>query len=83
MNRFDQLPQDLKIKIYEYNADHRPQWKDVMRDLIMYDGDLLMEFLYEHRHDFMYDQAKEIEGYYIDDKGLRILYKKKDGGLSI
>tara|TARA_B100001057_G_scaffold471693_1_gene534263 strand:- start:704 stop:853 length:150 start_codon:yes stop_codon:yes gene_type:complete len=26
---------------------------------------------------------KEIEGYYIDDKGLRILYKKKDGGLSI
>ena len=26
---------------------------------------------------------RELEGYYIDDKGLRILYKKKDGGLSI
>jgi hypothetical protein len=26
---------------------------------------------------------REIEGYYIDDKGLRILYKKKNGGLSI
>ena len=26
---------------------------------------------------------KVLEGYYIDDKGLRILYKKKDGGLSI
>ncbi len=24
-----------------------------------------------------------LEGYYIDDKGLKILYKKKDGGLSI
>ena len=47
MNRFDQLPQDLKIKIYEYNADHRPQWKDVMRNLIMYDADLFMEWLRE------------------------------------
>ena len=26
---------------------------------------------------------REIEGYYIDDKGLKILYKKKNGGLSI
>ena len=26
---------------------------------------------------------REIEGYYIDDKGLRILYKKKERGLSI
>jgi len=24
-----------------------------------------------------------LEGYYIDDKGLKILYKKRDGGLSI
>ena len=24
-----------------------------------------------------------LEGYYIDDKGLKILYKRKDGGLSI
>ena len=30
-------------------------------------------------------QPKErvLEGYYIDDKGLKILYKKRDGGLSI
>jgi hypothetical protein len=29
-------------------------------------------------------KAKRVlEGYYIDDKGLKILYKKKDGGLSI
>ena len=45
MNRFDQLPKDLKIKIYEYNADHRPQWKHVMRDLIMYDYDEYIEWV--------------------------------------
>ena len=26
---------------------------------------------------------REIEGYYIDDKGLKVLYKRKYGGLSI
>ena len=26
---------------------------------------------------------KVIEGYYIDDKGMKILYKRKYGGLSI
>jgi hypothetical protein len=26
---------------------------------------------------------REIEGYYIDDKGIKILYKRKYGGLSI
>ncbi len=51
MNRIDQLPEVLQQKILEYNADHRPQWKDVMRDLIMFDADILMEFLYEHRED--------------------------------
>ena len=28
-------------------------------------------------------KARVLEGYYIDDKGLKILYKKRDGGLSI
>ena len=27
--------------------------------------------------------GKTLEGYYIDDKGLKILYKDKNGGLSI
>ena len=45
MNRFDQLPEVLQNKIYEYNADHRPQWKDVMRDLIMYDYDEYIEWV--------------------------------------
>ncbi len=26
---------------------------------------------------------REIEGYYIDDKGIKILYKRKYGGLGI
>ena len=47
MNRFDQLPKVLQNKIYEYNADHRPQWKDVMRDLIMYDSEDFMLWLEE------------------------------------
>ena len=28
-------------------------------------------------------KERVLEGYYIDDKGLKILYKKRDGGLSI
>jgi len=28
-------------------------------------------------------KGRVLEGYYIDDKGLKILYKKRDGGLSI
>ncbi len=28
-------------------------------------------------------KKRVLEGYYIDDKGLKILYKDKDGGLSI
>tara|TARA_B100000424_G_C22846054_1_gene451269 strand:- start:119 stop:253 length:135 start_codon:yes stop_codon:yes gene_type:complete len=28
-------------------------------------------------------EKRVLEGYYIDDKGLKILYKKRDGGLSI
>ena len=72
MNRFDQLPEVLQQKILEYNADHRPQWKDVMRDLIMYDADLLMEFLYEHRDEFGYDDSVLIESYH----WMKRIYKK-------
>jgi len=55
MNRFDQLPEVLQNKIYEYNADHRPQWKDVMRDLIMYDYDEYIEWVV--------DMTEIIQGY--------------------
>jgi hypothetical protein len=64
MNRFDQLPKVLQNKIYEYNADHRPQWKDVMRDLIMYDM--------ENFHcciDF-----EEEEGYCLEPKEEALMY---------
>ena len=36
MNRFEQLPKVLQNKILEYNADHRPKWKDVMQNIILY-----------------------------------------------
>ena len=30
-----------------------------------------------------YKSKREIEGYYIDDKGIKILYRRKYGGLGI
>jgi len=60
------VPTENRIVMPEYNADHRAKWKDVMRDLIMFDADILMEFLYEHREDddLLYDDRILIKSHY-------------------
>lgn len=64
MNRFDQLPEVLQNKIYEYNADHRPQWKDVMRDLIMYD-------MYDFNYCIVIEEG---EGYCLEPEEEALVY---------